>query len=114
MNNDIKTKKCKYCMSDIDIKAKICPNCKKSQTSSGGNIFAGVIIGIIVIGIFLAIVIYGSVFVVMGIAYGYWGLSIGMAPVLWILMIIGATVGFVCAAKNAIKAAREIMAEKRS
>ena len=49
MNNNIKTKKCKYCMSDIDIKAKICPNCKKSQTSSGGNIFAGVIIGIIVI-----------------------------------------------------------------
>ena len=49
MINDIKTKKCKYCMSDIDIKAKICPNCKKSQTSSGENIFVGVIIGIIII-----------------------------------------------------------------
>ena len=49
MNNNIKTKKCKYCMSDIDIKAKICPNCKKSQTSSVENIFVGVTIGIIII-----------------------------------------------------------------
>lgn len=72
-----------------------------------------IIIALILIAIFLAIVIYGSVFFVMGMAYGYWGLSIGMAPVLWILMIIGALIGFVCAARNAIKAAKAIKAEKR-
>ena len=27
-------KKCKYCISDIDEKAKICPNCRKKQTKS--------------------------------------------------------------------------------
>lgn len=71
------------------------------------------IIGLILLGMFLALVIYGSVFFVMAMAYGYWGLSIGMAPVLWILMILGALIGFVCAARNAIKAAKEIKAEKR-
>lgn len=73
-----------------------------------------IIIALILIAIFLAIVIYGSVFFVMGMAYGYWGLSIGMAPVLWLLMIIGALIGFVCAARNAIKAAKAVKAEKRS
>jgi len=28
------TKKCKYCQSEIDKKAKICPNCKKKQNSA--------------------------------------------------------------------------------
>ncbi len=28
------TKKCKYCQSEIDKKAKICPNCKKKQGGS--------------------------------------------------------------------------------
>jgi len=27
----MKNKKCKYCQSDIDSKAKVCPNCKKDQ-----------------------------------------------------------------------------------
>lgn len=40
-------KKCKYCKSDIDEKAKICPNCKKKQGSSLGRIILGVVIGII-------------------------------------------------------------------
>ena len=26
-----KTKVCKYCKSEIDAKAKICPNCRKKQ-----------------------------------------------------------------------------------
>ena len=73
-----------------------------------------IIIALVLIAIFLAIVIYGSVFFVMGMAYGYWGLSIGMAPVLWLLMIIGALIGFICAARNAVKAAKSIKAEKRS
>lgn len=40
-------KKCKYCQSEIDKKAKICPNCKKKQS----HIFRWILIGIIVIGI---------------------------------------------------------------
>lgn len=68
---------------------------------------------LIIILIYLAIIIYGSVIFVLGMAYGYWGLSMGMAPVLWLLMFIGGIVGFLCAAKNAFKAARAIKAEKR-
>lgn len=67
----------------------------------------------IIILIYLVIIIYGSVIFVMGMAYGYWGLSIGMAPVLWLLMFIGGIVGLLCATKNAFKAARAIKAEKR-
>lgn len=33
------TKSCKYCRSDIDSKAKICPVCKKKQSSAGKVIF---------------------------------------------------------------------------
>ena len=71
------------------------------------------IIDLILIAIVLAIIVYGSMFLVMAMAYGYWGLSIGMAPVLWLLMIIGVVVGFACAARNAVKAARAAGAEKR-
>lgn len=71
------------------------------------------ILGLILIIICLIVVIYAAVLIIRAIAYCYWGLSIGMAPVLWLLMIIGAVVGFVCAARNALKAAREIKAEKR-
>lgn len=71
------------------------------------------ILGLILVVICLIIVIYVAVLAVRTIAYCYWGLSIGMAPVLWLLMIIGAAVGFVCAARNALKAARAIKAEKK-
>lgn len=67
-----------------------------------------IIIGLILLVIAFYIIVYGSVIFIAGMAYGYWGLSIGMAPVLWILMIIGALVGLVCAFKNAFKAAREL------
>ena len=33
------TKPCKYCRSDIDKKAKICPVCKKKQSSAGKVVF---------------------------------------------------------------------------
>lgn len=33
------TKPCKYCRSDIDSKAKICPVCKKKQSSAGKVLF---------------------------------------------------------------------------
>jgi len=45
------TKKCKYCQSEIDKKAKICPNCRKKQ---GGKL-KFIIIALIVIGIIGAI-----------------------------------------------------------
>jgi len=41
-------KKCKYCQSEIDKKAKVCPNCKKKQ---GPHIIRWVILGIIAISI---------------------------------------------------------------
>lgn len=66
-----------------------------------------ILIFIVLVIAFYAIV-YGAIFFVGGVAYGYWGLSIVMAPVLWILMIIGTFTGFICAVKNAIKAARAI------
>lgn len=64
------------------------------------------IIMLIILGVVLYLIVYGSVFFIAGVAYGYWGLSIGMAPVLWLFMIIGTIVGFVIALKNAIKAAK--------
>jgi hypothetical protein len=45
--NENKTKKCKYCKSDIDAKAKICPNCKKRQ--GGNGCLAGILVAIILI-----------------------------------------------------------------
>ncbi len=42
-------KKCKYCQSEIDKKAKICPHCRKRQGSSALRILIGVIIGLIII-----------------------------------------------------------------
>lgn len=42
-------KKCKYCQSEIDAKAKICPNCKKKQGMSKWLIVLIVIVGIIAI-----------------------------------------------------------------
>lgn len=37
-------KKCRYCKTEIDKNAKICPNCKKKQTSKGQIIIAFIII----------------------------------------------------------------------
>lgn len=34
-----KTKKCKYCQTDIPVKATVCPNCKRTLRSSGKLIF---------------------------------------------------------------------------
>lgn len=41
-------KKCKYCKTEIDKKAKICPNCKKKQ----GGIVKWIVIGLLVVVIF--------------------------------------------------------------
>ena len=47
-------KKCKYCQTEIDKKAKICPQCHKSQANpliSALRIFLGIIIVFIGIGV---------------------------------------------------------------
>lgn len=45
-------KKCKYCQTEIDSKAKICPNCHKKQTHS----LLRILIGIILIFVGIAII----------------------------------------------------------
>ena len=47
-----KIKVCKYCRSEIDSKAKICPRCQKKQ-GSGCGCAAAVLIGIVVLGGFM-------------------------------------------------------------
>jgi hypothetical protein len=63
------------------------------------------IIGLIILAIILVILFYGSVFFLAALAYGYWGLSIGMAPILWLILLIGVIDGLICAVRNARKAA---------
>lgn len=46
------TKKCKHCQSEIDIAAKVCPNCKKNQGMSG-CLKAFIVIIILIISIIL-------------------------------------------------------------
>lgn len=67
-----------------------------------------IMLGIILIIAVLYVIGYGVLFFIGGMAYGYWGLSIVMAPILWLLMIIGAVVGFIHAIKNAIKAIQAV------
>ena len=64
------------------------------------------IIMLVILAVAIYAIVFGSVFFIAGVAYGYWGLSIGMAPVLWLFMVIGTIVGFVIALKNAIRAAK--------
>ena len=54
-NQNIKTKKCKHCQSDIPAKAKVCPNCRKKQ----GGILKWVAIVVIVL-IFIGAVAGGE------------------------------------------------------
>lgn len=44
-------KKCKYCQTEIDKKAKVCPNCKKKQS----HIFRWILLGL------LAIIVIGAI-----------------------------------------------------
>lgn len=41
----------------------------------------------------------------VGMAYGYWGVSVIGAPILWILLIISALIGAIGAIRNAFRAA---------
>lgn len=47
-------KKCKYCMSEIDKKAKICPNCHKSQTNKLVKFLIYIIVFFVIIFILIS------------------------------------------------------------
>ena len=51
--NEANVKKCKHCQTEIDAKAKVCPNCRKKQGMSlGVKIVIGVIILFVLVGMF--------------------------------------------------------------
>lgn len=58
-NNVEETKKCKFCYSDININASVCPNCKRQQNNSKVSIIASIL----------------SLIVFLGIAYFGWQLA---------------------------------------
>lgn len=70
------------------------------------------IIVLILIVLFCYAVFYGSIFFVIALVYGYWGFSIGMAPVVWLIFAIGLIAGFRVALRNAIKAIRKVYFSK--
>lgn len=72
-----------------------------------------IIVMIILIAIAVYVIALCSALFIGGIAYSYWGLSIGMAPVLWILMGIGVMIGLISILKNAFKAARDVQRTRR-
>lgn len=49
-------KKCKYCQTEIDQKAKVCPNCKKKQS----HIFRWILLGVLAVIIISAVAGGGS------------------------------------------------------
>lgn len=58
--NDISTKKCKYCKSEIDKEAKICPICKQKQ----GNKIVNGIVEYLVIWLVLSGLIMGGLYAI--------------------------------------------------
>lgn len=58
--NDISTKKCKYCKSEIDKEAKICPICKQKQ----GNKIVNGIVKYLVIWLVLSGLIMGGLYAI--------------------------------------------------
>ncbi len=67
-----------------------------------------VIFGIICAFFVIALLLYLAIFLVMGLAYAYWGLSILVAHILWLLIVVGALIGFFSAVRNAVKASRAL------
>lgn len=55
MKKSDETKKCKYCQTDIPVKAKVCPNCKRTLKGPGCLIY--VLSFFIVIGVIFALTI---------------------------------------------------------
>lgn len=50
MDNKKEMKTCKYCMTEIPKKSKICPNCKKKQGGNAKFIVFGVLVFLIIVG----------------------------------------------------------------
>lgn len=48
-NNNTETKLCRHCRSEIDKKAKVCPNCKKSQKRGKGCIIGLIILAVLIL-----------------------------------------------------------------
>ena len=71
------------------------------------------IIVLILIVLFCYAVFYGAIFFVIGMVYGYWGFSIGMAPVVWLIFALGMIAGFIVALRNAIKAIKKVYFSKQ-
>ena len=63
----------------------------------------------IVIAIVVVALYYFAVF--LALAYSY--LSIGMAPVMWVLLVIGLVVGLIYSTINAVKAIRNVYGKKK-
>ena len=55
--NQPKTKQCKFCRSEIDKKAKVCPVCHRAQSKGKGCLIAAIVTIVVIVGIVLAIVI---------------------------------------------------------
>lgn len=51
METEMKTKKCRYCQSDIPEDAKVCPNCRKKQKGKGLKIAAVIVVLLIIAGV---------------------------------------------------------------
>ncbi len=54
------TKKCKYCCSEIDEKAKVCPFCQREQ-SSVAKIIVGFLFSLVVLLLLLAFIILPAI-----------------------------------------------------
>lgn len=51
-NQNTETKTCKYCMTQIPKKAKICPNCKKKQSHTVRWVVLGILVFLILVSLF--------------------------------------------------------------
>ena len=51
LNGGHKMKQCKYCKSEIDDKAVICPHCRRGQESIYLKVIAFIVIAVLIIGL---------------------------------------------------------------
>lgn len=59
----MKTKKCKFCQTDIPVKAKVCPNCKRTLSKGNGCLIT---VALFVIGISVFVLIANGGFADLG------------------------------------------------
>ena len=68
---------------------------------------------IAIILIFIGLFISGLIIFTVILGLVYWGLSIGMAPILWLMFGIGLLIGLFKAIRNAFKAFGMVRTGKR-